>query len=41
MVVLLPGSFVTDGLGFVIGKPLLTCGDEGPMDIPTTFLENV
>ena len=40
MVVLVPGLFVTNGLGFVISKPLLAAGEEGPIDIPATFLEN-
>lgn len=40
MVVLVAGLLVANGLGFVIGKPLLAFGEEGPIDIPTTFLEN-
>jgi hypothetical protein len=38
--VLVPGLFVTNGLGFVIGMPLLACGEEGPIDIPATFQED-
>jgi len=33
MVVLVPGLFVTNSLGFVIGKPLPGFAGEGPIDL--------